>query len=201
MATSAAALARPVGARPSPAAPGSWESNVLEYGWRRVIIVAGLIIATLLEIVDVTIVNVALPNIQGNFGASLDQVAWISTAYLIANVIVIPITPWLQNRFGRKQYYTASIVIFTIASLGCGISGSLEELIVWRFLQGMGGGGLISTSQAILRETFPLSEQGKAAGIFAMGVIVGPASGPVLGGVITDNLDWRWAFFVNLRSG
>jgi DHA2 family multidrug resistance protein len=181
--------------------PGAYESNVLEYGWRRGVIVAGLIIATLLEIVDVTIVNVALPNIQGNFGSSLDQVAWISTAYLIANVVVIPITPWLQNRFGRKQYYAASIAIFTIASLGCGVSGTLEELVVWRFLQGIGGGGLISTSQAILRETFPLSEQGKAAGVFAMGVIVGPTVGPVIGGLITDNFNWRWAFFVNLPLG
>ncbi len=191
----------PAGARPGFTASSPYESKVIEYGWRRNLIVLGLITATLLEIVDVTIVNVALPNIQGNFGSSLDQVAWISTAYLIANVIVIPITPWLQTRFGRKQYYAASIAIFTLASLMCGLSGSLGELVLWRFVQGIGGGGLISTSQAILRETFPLSEQGKAAGIFAMGVIVGPTIGPTLGGYITDNLTWRWAFFINLPLG
>jgi MFS transporter, DHA2 family, multidrug resistance protein len=175
--------------------------SVVEYGMRRTIITAALTLATLLEIVDVTIVNVALPNIQGNFGASVDEIAWIGTGYIIANVIVIPLTPWLQRRFGRKQYYAASILLFTAASVFCGLSGSLGELVFWRIIQGVGGGGLISTSQAILRETYPFEEQGKAAGIFSMGVIVGPTIGPTLGGVITDNLSWRWAFFVNLPLG
>ena len=178
-------------------APG----DVVEYGRRRVLIVLALITATLLEIVDVTIVNVALPNIQGNFGASIDQAAWIGTGYIIANVIVIPITPWLQRRFGRREYYAASIAIFIVASMMCGLSHSLEELVFWRVVQGLGGGGLISTSQAILRETFPQNQQGAAAGVFAMGVIVGPTLGPTLGGIITDQLSWRWAFFVNLLPG
>ena len=160
--------------------------NVIEYGTRRAIVTLAIVVATLLEIVDVTIVNVALPNIQGNFGAGVDQAAWIGTGYIIANVIVIPITPWLQQRFGRRQYYAASIALFTFASLMCGLSGSLEQLVFWRIVQGLGGGGLISTSQAILRETYPLHEQGKAQGIFAMGVIVGPTIGPTLGGIITD---------------
>ncbi|GAC1305319.1 MAG: MDR family MFS transporter [Vulcanimicrobiaceae bacterium] len=175
--------------------------NVIEYGWRRALITLAIVTATLLEIVDVTIVNVALPNIQGNFGASVDQAAWIGTGYIIANVIVIPITPWLQLRFGRRQYYAVSIVIFTVASVACGLSQSLEQLIFWRIVQGLGGGGLISTSQAILRETYPASEQGKAAGIFSMGVIVGPTVGPTLGGLITDQLSWRWAFFINVLPG
>lgn len=175
--------------------------SVIEYGWRRSLITLAIVTATLLEIVDVTIVNVALPNIQGNFGASVDEAAWIGTGYIIANVIVIPLTPWLQRRFGRRQYYVTSIAIFLVASVMCGLSGTLEELVFWRIIQGLGGGGLISTSQAILRETYPSSQQGKAAGLFSMGVIVGPTLGPVLGGIITDQLSWRWAFFVNVVPG
>jgi len=175
--------------------------DVVEYGWRRNIITLGIVIATLLEIIDVTIVNVALPNIEGNFGASVDQAAWIGTGYIIANVVVIPITPWLQKRFGRRQYYAASIALFILASIMCGISGSLEQLVFWRIVQGVGGGGLVSTSQAILRETYPRAQQGKAAGIFAMGVIVGPTVGPTLGGWITDQFSWRYAFFVNVPLG
>jgi DHA2 family multidrug resistance protein len=189
------------GARPGSFAPANASVSVVEYGWRRTLITLAIVVATLLEIVDVTIVNVALPNIQGNFGASVDEAAWIGTGYIIANVIVIPLTPWLQRRFGRRQYYAASIVIFTVGSIACGLSGSLEELVFWRIVQGLGGGGLVSTSQAILRETFPPAEQGKAAGIFSMGVIVGPTIGPTLGGWITDAFSWRWAFFVNVVPG
>jgi DHA2 family multidrug resistance protein len=198
----ATAVARPPagqGARPAMSPFGG--ADVVEFGWRRALITIAIVTATLLEIVDVTIVNVSLPNIQGNFGASVDEAAWIGTGYIIANVIVIPITPWLQLRFGRRQYYVFSIALFLIASVACGLSGNLEELIFWRIIQGLGGGGLVSTSQAILRETFLPSEQGKAAGIFTMGVIVGPTLGPTLGGVITDQLSWRWAFFINVLPG
>jgi DHA2 family multidrug resistance protein len=189
------------GTRFSAAASDYAPRSVIEYGWRRTAITLAIVTATLLEIVDVTIVNVALPNIQGNFGASIDQAAWIGTGYIIANVIVIPLTPWLQRRFGRRQYYAASILIFTAASIACGLSGSLEQLVFWRIVQGLGGGGLISTSQAILRETYPSSEQVKAAAVFSMGVIVGPTIGPTLGGIITDQLSWRWAFFINVVPG
>jgi MFS transporter, DHA2 family, multidrug resistance protein len=175
--------------------------SVVEYGLRRGIVTIAVIAATVLEIIDTTIVNVALPDIQGNFGTPIDQSAWIVTGYIIANVIVIPITPWLAQRFGRRQYFFASIVIFTIASLMCGLAGTFGSLVFWRIVQGMGGGGLLSTSQAILRDTYPISEQGKAQGFFAMGVIVGPALGPVLGGWLTYAYSWRWVFFVNLPIG
>src|SRR5580704_2093833 len=177
------------------------QSVVVEHGLRRVIVSVAVIAATLLEIIDTTIVNVALPNIQGNFGVAVDQGAWIVTGYIIANVIVIPITPWLAARFGRRQYFFASIIIFTVASLMCGLAPSFGSLVFWRIVQGLGGGGLISTSQAILRDTYTLQEQGQAQGIFAMGVIVGPALGPVLGGWITDNWNWHWIFFINLPVG
>ena len=175
--------------------------DVTEYGFRRVLVTLAIIIATLLEIVDVTIVNTTLPNIQGAFGATVDEAAWIGTGYIIANVIIIPITPWLQQRFGRKQYYIASIVIFTVASLMCGLSNSLDELIFWRIMQGLGGGGLISTSQAILVDTFPRDKQGLSTAIFGMGVVVGPTIGPTVGGLIVDSYSWREAFFINIPLG
>ena len=176
-------------------------TSVIEYGWRRAIVTLAVITATMLEIIDTTIVNVALPNIQGNFGVDVNQGAWVVTGYIIANVIVIPITPWLQSRFGRRNYYMASILLFTLASIMCGFAASFDQLVFWRLVQGLGGGGLISTSQAILRETYPVEEQGKAQGIFSLGVIVGPALGPLLGGIVTDNLTWRWAFFINIPVG
>jgi DHA2 family multidrug resistance protein len=175
--------------------------DVVEYGARRVFVTIAVILAAVLEIIDTTIVNVALPNIQGNVGASQEEGTFIVTGYIVANVVVIPLSPWLQRRFGRKQYFFASIAIFTAASFMCGFSHDLVSLVFWRIVQGAGGGGLLSQAQAILRETFPVKQQGAAQAIFAIGAIMGPTIGPLLGGVITDNYSWEWCFFVNIPVG
>ncbi len=149
-------------------------TDVVEYGLRRWIIVLGVMFAPLMETIDSSIVNVALPTIQGNLGATLDEAAWVITGYLVANVIVIPLTPWLQTRFGRRQYFTATVIGFTLASALCGMSGSIEMLIVLRIVQGLFGGGLIATAQATLRDTFTVAEVGLSQGIFAVIILVGP---------------------------
>ena len=175
--------------------------DVTETGLRRILIVAGVMAACLMQTLDSTITNVALPNIQGNLGASQDEGTWIVTSYTIAAIIVIPLTPWLQNRFGRRNYFLASIVGFTIASIFCGASGGLVQIILWRVVQGAFGGGLLATGQAILRDTFPPSQLGASQGIFAIGAIMGPALGPPLGGLLVDNASWNWVFDINIVPG
>jgi len=175
--------------------------DVVEHGMRRMLIVGGVMLAALLQTLDATIVNVALPTIQGNLGASIDQGTWVVTGYIIAAVIVIPITPWLQNRFGRKQYFLVSIAGFTFASLLCGLAGTIQELIIFRVVQGLFGGGLLATSQAILRDTFPPQQLGLSQAIYTVGAVVGPSAGPTLGGLLTDNVSWRWVFDVNIVPG
>lgn len=177
------------------------DEHLVEYGTRRWLIVAGVMLATLLQVLDATIVNVALPTIQGNMGANFDDGAWIVTAYIIAAVIVIPLTPWLQQVFGRREYYVAAIIGFTIASALCGLATSLDQLIFFRVLQGLCGGGLIATGQAIMRDTFPAKELGKSQALVSIGAIVGPSIGPTLGGVLTDALSWNWIFYVNIIPG
>jgi DHA2 family multidrug resistance protein len=183
----------------SPAPPE--RIDVVEHGAARVFVSLAVILAAMLEIVDTTIVNVALPTVQGNLGASIEEGAFIVTGYVVANVIVIPISPWLQRRFGRRQYFFASIAIFTVASLLCGCSRSLWELVFWRFVQGAGGGGLLSQAQAILRDTFPRDKQGVAQTLFALGALVGPSLGPLMGGLLVDYYSWPWIFFVNIPIG
>jgi DHA2 family multidrug resistance protein len=194
--------APPPAAQPQPAKPpGVARCDVTEYGLRRILVVTGVMLAALLQTLDSTIVNVALPTIQGNLGASIDEGAWVVTAYIIAAVIVIPVTPWLQTRFGRKQYFLVSIAGFTVTSLACGLASSIEELIAFRLVQGIFGGGLLATSQAILRDTFPPSQLGLSQAIFTFGAVVGPSAGPTIGGVLTDNFSWRWVFDVNVVPG
>ncbi|HEY4441772.1 MAG TPA: DHA2 family efflux MFS transporter permease subunit [Candidatus Elarobacter sp.] len=175
--------------------------DVTERGLRLVLVVAGVMLAALMQTLDTTITNVALPNIQGNLGAGQDEGTWIVTAYTIAAIIVIPLTPWLQGRFGRKRYFLASIVGFTFASLLCAWSSSLEALVAARVVQGAFGGGLLATAQSILRDTFPPRRLGLSQGIFALGAVMGPALGPPLGGFLVDNASWNWAFEINVIPG
>src|SRR6266581_2648354 len=158
-------------------------------------------LASVLELLDTSIVNVAIPHMMGNLGATLDQIAWVSTGYIVANVIVLPITGWLSAYFGRRRYFAGSIALFTVASFMCGNAGSLGALVFWRIIQGLGGGALLSTSQAILYEEFPREEYGTAMAIFGVGVMVGPTLGPTLGGYITDAFGWPWIFYINIPIG
>ncbi|HET7633029.1 MAG TPA: DHA2 family efflux MFS transporter permease subunit [Gemmatimonadaceae bacterium] len=165
-------------------------------------VVAGtVLIGTMMAVLDSSIVNVALPDMRGSLGATVDEITWVITGYILSNVIIMPIVSMLSSRYGRKNFYLASIASFTLASMACGLATSLGEMVVWRIVQGIGGGVLITVSQAILRETFPPEEQGLAMGIYGMGVVLAPAFGPTLGGWITDQYSWRWVFFINVPIG
>ena len=177
------------------------EDDLVEYGFRRVIITITAVLCALLEIVDTTIVNVALNNMRGSLGATLTDIAWVITAYAIANVIVIPMTSWLSQQFGRRNYFAASIIIFTVASFLCGNAGNIWELVAFRFVQGLGGGALLVTAQTIITESYPAAKRGMAQAIYGMGVIVGPTLGPPLGGYIVDHFSWPYIFYINIPIG
>lgn len=177
------------------------EDNLVEYGFRRVIITITAVLCALLEIVDTTIVNVALNDMRGSLGATLTDVAWVITAYAIANVIVIPMTSWLSQQFGRRNYFAASIIIFTVSSFLCGNASNIWELVAFRFIQGMGGGALLVTAQTIITESYPAAKRGMAQAIYGMGVIVGPTLGPPLGGYLIDNFSWPYIFYINIPLG
>jgi DHA2 family multidrug resistance protein len=175
--------------------------HTYETGARRIIITLTVIVSAMLELIDTTIVNVAITQISGNLGASIEDVAWVVTSYAIANVIVIPLSGFLGNLLGRRNYYIGSILLFTAASLLCGVATDIWTLVFFRFLQGIGGGALLPTSQAILYETYPPEDRGKATGIFSMGLVLGPTIGPLLGGYLVDSFSWEWCFFVNIPVG
>jgi DHA2 family multidrug resistance protein len=164
-------------------------------------VVFAMMLATLLEIIDSSIVNVSLPAMRGNLGATIDEIGWVVTGYIMSNIVIIPISGWLSAYFGRRRYVVGSILIFTGASFLCGVSTSLWELILFRVLQGLGGGALMVTSQTVLVETFPASRQGTGQAIFGMSAMLGPSLGPTMGGWITDNYSWPWIFHVNVPLG
>lgn len=154
-----------------------------------------------MEVLDTTIVNVALPQMMGNLGATPDEIGWVSTGYILSNVVVLPMTAWLSSRFGRKRYLTGSIILFIVASFFCGTSRTLTELVFWRVMQGAGGAALLSTAQSTLVEIFPRNQQGMVQALFGLGIIMAPTLAPALGGWITDNYTWPWVFFVNVPIG
>ena len=167
----------------------------------RWLILLGLITAAVMEVLDTTIINVALPQMAGNLGATQEEIGWVSTGYILSNVIFLPMTAFFAARFGRKNYLTFSIILFIVASFFCGTSSTLSEIVFWRIVQGAGGAALLSTAQATLRQIFPREEQGMVQAIFLLGIIVAPTLGPTLGGWITDNYTWNWCFFINVPIG
>ncbi|MBV8842800.1 MAG: DHA2 family efflux MFS transporter permease subunit [Bryobacterales bacterium] len=154
-----------------------------------------------MEVMDISIANVALPHIAGGLSAGVDESTWILTSYLVSNAIVLPISAWLSDRFGRKRFYMSCVALFTASSFLCGLAPSLGALIFFRVLQGLGGGGLGPSEQAILADTFPAAKRGMAFAVYGMAVVLAPAIGPTLGGWITDQYSWRWIFFINVPFG
>ena len=180
------------------ARPPHVAANPFAHKW---LIATGVILAAVMELVDSSIVNVAFSQMSGNLGATIDEITWVAVGYILAAVIVLPMTGWLAAHFGRKRYFLASVALFTAASVLCGSATSLESLVVWRIVQGLGGGALIATSQAILYESFPPHEKALASALFGIGMMVGPALGPTLGGIIVERFTWPWIFLVNVPFG
>src|SRR5246500_2323237 len=158
-------------------------------------------IATFMVVLDTAIANVSLRYIAGSLSISLDESTWIITTYLVANAVILPVSGWLSNVIGRKRFYMLCVALFTASSLLCGLATSLSALIFFRILQGLGGGGMPTSEQAILADTFPPQRRGQAFALYGVAVIVAPTGGPALGGWITDNFSWHWIFFINVPIG
>src|SRR5256885_8136682 len=162
------------------------------------IIALTVTLATFMEVLDTSIANVSLPHIAGSLSAGQDESTWVLTSYLMSNAIILPVSGWLATRIGRKRFYMICVTLFTISSFLCGIAPNLASLVVFRVLQGLGGGGLAPSEQAILADTFPPAKRGMAFAVYGMAVVLAPAIGPTLGGFITDTYSWRWVFFINV---
>jgi DHA2 family multidrug resistance protein len=178
--------------------PQATPQRVESHKW---LVALAVMLGATLEVLDTSIVNVALPHMQGSFSASVDEITWVLTSYLVENGIMIPLTGWISSRFGRKRYFMASVIVFVFASGLCGAAQTLDQMVLFRLLQGAAGAAMIPSSQAILMETFPPAEQGLAMAMWGVGLMAAPVLGPTLGGWITDNWNWRWNFYINLPIG
>ena len=168
---------------------------------RRWLIAIAVMSSAVMEVLDTSVVNVSLPHIAGSLSSTVDEATWVLTSYIVANAIILPITGWLSNYFGRKRLLLTVVTGFTVSSVLCGLAPSLPLLVFFRVMQGITGGGLQPLSQSVLLEEFPLEERGKAMALWGMGIIAAPVLGPTLGGWITDNYSWRWVFYINLPIG
>src|SRR5215510_8809530 len=164
-------------------------------------ITAVVMTAALMAMIDITIVNVALNDIRASFGTPIDQIGWVSTGYMMANIVIIPMTGWFQRRFGYRRYFAGSVALFTLASALCSLAWNLPSLVLFRALQGLGGGAIIPTAQSILFARYPQREHGMAAGLFGLGAITGPLLGPTIGGYLIEWSSWHWIFMVNAPLG
>ena len=178
--------------------PGKAVSRAVVNPW---VVALTVTIATFMELLDTSIANVSLPYIAGGLGRSYDEVTWILTTYLVANAVVLPMSAWLSRVFGRKNYYMTCVALFTVTSFFCGVAPTLEIMLLSRVLQGIGGGGLAPVEQAILVDTFPPDKRASAFALYTVAIVTAPAIGPVLGGWITDNYNWRWVFLINIPIG
>src|ERR1700752_2209446 len=180
-----------------PASPGDAPVS----GARRWAITVSVMMVVIMQVLDTSVTNVALPHMQGSLSAGIEEMSWVVTSYLAANAIVIPATGWLSARFGRRRFFLVCTVLFTVSSFLSGIAPSLEFLVAMRVFQGLGGGPLIPMAQAVMWEIFPLAQRGTAMSVWGVGIMLAPILGPTVGGWVCDNWSWRWIFYINLPIG
>jgi DHA2 family multidrug resistance protein len=165
------------------------------------LLTVAIMAAMVMQVLDTTITNVALPNMQASLGAAQDTISWVLTSYILASAVAIPITGWLADRFGTRRLFIVSVGLFVLASMLCGVAQSLEQMVIFRALQGLGGAFLGPLAQSLMLDINKPSEQARAMSVYGMGVMVGPIMGPIVGGWLTENFDWRWCFYVNVPVG